>query len=129
MGYLTSCQMTKWPRKWKNFSKITNSFLDFFFIKDFVNDRRTHDWSQNPQKSCLWQCNKPYNLKPSIRSSFSKTGFKNSLLGKLLIDYILSNAPSTSNLSLGLLIFRTVAQVQIAIQCRQKLSTTFWNIY
>ena len=72
-------------------------FWNSFFVKDFVNDRKTHHWSQNPQKSCLWQCNKPYDLKPSIRSSFSKTGSKNSLLGKLLIDYISSIAPTTSS--------------------------------
>ena len=70
-------------------------FWNSFFVKDFVNDRRTHHWSQNPQK-CLRQCNKPYDLKPSIRSSFSKTGPKNSLLGKLLIDFLPSIAPSTS---------------------------------
>ena len=92
-------QVVKLPRKWKNFSKITNSFLEFFFfVKDFVIDCRTHHLSQNPQKSYLWQCNKPYNLKPSRKSSFSKTEVKHSLLGKLLIDYILSIAPSTSNI-------------------------------
>ena len=37
-------------------------------------------------------------LKPSIRSSFLKIGSKNSLLGKLLIDYTSSIAPSTSNI-------------------------------
>ena len=104
-------------------------FWNSFFVKDFVNDRRTHHWSQNPQKSCLWQCNKPYDLKSSIRSSFSKTGSKHSLSGKLLIDYILSIAPPPQTLSLGILMFRTVAQVQAVIQYRQKLSTTFWNIY
>ena len=104
-------------------------FSSSFFVKDFVNDRRTHRWSQNPQKNCLWQCNKPCDLKPLIRSSFSKKGSKKSLLGKLLIEYISSIAPSTSNIILGLLMSRTVAQVQSAIQYRQKLSTTFWNIY
>ena len=73
-------------------------FWNSFFVKDFVNDRRTHHWSQNPRKSCLRQCNKPYDLKPLIRSSFLKTGSKNPLLDKLLIDYILSIAPSTSNI-------------------------------
>ena len=73
-------------------------FWNYFFVTDFVNDRRTHHWSQNPQKSCLWQCNKPYDIKPLIRSSFSEAGSKNSLLGKLLIDYIPSIAPSTSNI-------------------------------
>ena len=73
-------------------------FLNSFFVKDFVNDRRTRYWSENLQKSCSWQCKKPYDLKPSIRSSFSKTGSKNSLLGKLLIDYIPSIASSTSNM-------------------------------
>ena len=57
-------------------------------------------------------------LKPSIRSSFQKIGSKNSLLGKLLMDYISSIASSTSNISL---MFRTVAQVQAATQYRQKL--------
>ena len=37
-------------------------------------------------------------LKPLIRSSFSKLGSKNSLLGKLLMDYTSSIAPSTSNI-------------------------------
>ena len=69
-----------------------------FWNSFFVNDRRTHHRSQNPQKSYLQQCNKPYDLKHSIISSFSKTGSKNSLLGKLLIDYIPSIAPSTSNI-------------------------------
>ena len=73
-------------------------FWNYFFVTDFVNNRRTHHWSQNPQKSCLWQCNRPYDIKPSIRSSFSKTWSKISLLGKLLIDYIPSIAPSTSNI-------------------------------
>ena len=73
-------------------------FSNSFFVKDFVNDLRTPQWSQNPQKICLWQCNEQYDLKPSIRSSFSKTGSKHSLLGKLLIDYISSIAPSTSNI-------------------------------
>ena len=36
--------------------------------------------------------------KPSIRSSFSKIESKNSLLGKLLMDYTSSLAPSTSNI-------------------------------
>ena len=73
-------------------------FWNYFFVTDFVNNRRTHHWSQNPQKSCLWQCNKPYDIKPSIRSSFSKTWSTISLLGKLLIDYIPSIAPSTSDI-------------------------------
>ena len=38
-------------------------------------------------------------LKPSIRSSFSKIGSKNSLLVKLIMDYASSIAPSTSNIS------------------------------
>ena len=37
-------------------------------------------------------------LKHSIRSSFSKIGSKNSLLGKLLMDYASSIAASTSNI-------------------------------
>ena len=37
-------------------------------------------------------------LKPSIRSSFLKIGSKNSLLGKLLMDYTSSIAPFTSNI-------------------------------
>ena len=37
-------------------------------------------------------------LKPSIRSSFSKIGSKNSLLGKLLMDYTCSIAPYISNI-------------------------------
>ena len=37
-------------------------------------------------------------LIPSIRSSFSKIGPKNSLLGKLLMDYTSSIAPSPSNI-------------------------------
>ena len=37
-------------------------------------------------------------LKPSIRSSFSKIGSKNSLLGKLLMDYTSSINPTTSNI-------------------------------
>ena len=78
--------------------KLRIHFLNSFFVKDFVNDRRTRYWSENLQKSCLWQCNKPYDLKPSMRSSFSKTGSKNSLLGKLLIAYIPSIASSTSNM-------------------------------
>ena len=36
-------------------------------------------------------------LKPLIRTSFSQTGSENSLLGKLLMDYTSSIAPSTSN--------------------------------
>ena len=74
------------------------SFWNSFFVKDFVNDRRTQHWPQNPQKSFLWQCNKPYHVRPSIRSSFWKTGSKKSLLGKLLIDYIPSIAPASSNI-------------------------------
>ena len=37
-------------------------------------------------------------LKHSIRSSFSKIGSKNSLLGKLIMDYTSPIAPSTSNI-------------------------------
>ena len=37
-------------------------------------------------------------LKPSVRSSFSKITSKISLLGKLLMDYTSSIAPSTSNI-------------------------------
>ena len=73
-------------------------FFNSFFVKDFVNDRRMRYWSENLQKNCLWQCNKPYDLKSSIRSSFSKTRSKNSLLGQLRIAYIPSIASSTSNM-------------------------------
>ena len=62
--------------------------------KYFVKDCKTNHWSQNSQKSCLW---KPYDLKASIRSSFSKIGSKNSLLGKILIDCTSSVAHSTSD--------------------------------
>ena len=55
-------------------------------------------------------------LKPFIISSLSKIGSKNSLLGKLLMDYTSSITPS------GLLMFRTVAQVQAATQYKQKLN-------
>ena len=44
----------------------------------------------------------------SIRSSFSKIDSKNSLLGKILMDYASSIASPPLTLSLGLLIFRTV---------------------
>ena len=37
-------------------------------------------------------------LKPFKRSSFSKIGSKKSLLGKLLMDYTSTIAPSTSNI-------------------------------
>ena len=60
-------------------------------------------------------------LKPSIRSSLSKIGSKNSLLGKLLMDYTSSVPPPPLILLLGLLMFRTVAQVQAATQYKQKL--------
>ena len=36
--------------------------------------------------------------KPSIRCSFSKIGSQNSLLGKLLMDYTSSIAPSTTSI-------------------------------
>ena len=44
-----------------------------------------------------------------------------SLLGKLLMDYTSSIAPSTSKLSLVLLMGRTVAHVQAGTQYRQEL--------
>ena len=97
--------MFKVPHKLSNYLenekilvKSQIHFWDSFFVKDFVNDCRTHHWSQNRQKRYLGQCNTPYNIKPSRKSSFSKTEVKHSLLGKLLIDYILSIAPSTSNI-------------------------------
>ena len=62
--------------------------------KYFVKDCKTNHWSQSSQKSCLW---KPYDLKASIRSSFSKIGSKNSLLGKLFMGYT-SIASFTSNI-------------------------------
>ena len=37
-------------------------------------------------------------LKPSIRSSLLKIGSKNSLLGKLLMDYTSSISPTTPNI-------------------------------
>ena len=42
------------------------------------------------------------------------------------MDYISSIASSTSNISL---MFRTVAQVQAALNTGRNLSTTFWNSY
>ena len=60
-------------------------------------------------------------LKPSIRSSFSKIGSKNSLLVKLIMDYTSSIAPPHLILALGLLMFPTVAKVLAATQYRQKL--------
>ena len=67
--------------------------------KYFVKDCRTHHWSQNSKESCLSQCNKPCDCKTSsIKSSFSKIHPENSLLGKLLMHYTSSIAPSTSNI-------------------------------
>ena len=60
-------------------------------------------------------------LKPSIRSSFSKIGSKNSLLGKLLMDYTWSITPPPLILSLGLLMLQTVVQELAATQYRQTL--------
>ena len=60
-------------------------------------------------------------LKPSLRSSFPKIGSKNSLLGKLLKDYILLPLPPPPLTSLTLLMFQIVAQVQEATYYRQKL--------
>ena len=48
-----------------------------------------------------------------------------SLLGKLLMDYTSSIAPSTSKLSLVLLMGRTVAHVQAGTNTGKNLSTTF----
>ena len=58
--------------------------------------------------------------KPSLRSSFSNIRSRNSLLDKLVIDYNSPIAPPPLTLSLGILMFRTVAQVQTATQYRQK---------
>ena len=55
-------------------------------------------------------------LKFSIRSSFSKKRSKDSFLGKLLMDYISSISPSTSNIIVRLLMLWTVAQVQVETQ-------------
>ena len=62
-------------------------------------------WSDTPLISKLTKKvfygnvrNKYYFQKPSIRSSFLKIDSENSLLGKLLIDYTPSIAPSTSNI-------------------------------
>ena len=46
-------------------------------------------------------------LKTSIRSSFSKIGSKNSLLGRLLMGFTSSVAPSTSNIIVRTLNVRT----------------------
>ena len=104
-------------------------FWNFFFWKILWTIEGPNTDLKTHKKSCLWQCNKPYDLKASIRSSFSKTGSKNSLLCKLLIDTFLPLLPPPLTLLLGLLMFQTVPQAQAAIQYRQKLSNTFWNIY
>ena len=56
------------------------------------------------------------------KCSFSKIDCKNSLLVKLKKDYTFSIALSPLTLSLELLMFRTVAQVQAATQYRQKFT-------
>ena len=61
-------------------------------------------------------------LKTSIKSSFSKVETKNSLLGKLLMDYTSSIASSTSNIIVKALNVLNCSRqaVQAATQYRQK---------
>ena len=98
---------------------------------DFVKNLRTIQWSQNSQKSCLRQCNKPSDyLKSSIRPSSSKMDSENWLSGKVLMDYTSPLPPPPLNTIVRALnVSNYSTRVDSNLMQAETLSTAFWNSY